>query len=84
MAVKTELHGLVVSDKMDKTVVVAVTRRVRHPLYGKIMKRTRKFVAHDEANVAKVGDRVVIIASRPLSRHKRWALTRVVKQAKGI
>jgi small subunit ribosomal protein S17 len=84
MAVKTELQGLVVSDKMDKTVVVAVTRRVPHALYGKIMRRTKKFVAHDEANAAKIGDRVVIIASRPLSRRKRWAVTRIVKQAREI
>jgi small subunit ribosomal protein S17 len=84
MAVKTELQGLVVSDKMDKTVVVAVTRRVPHPLYGKIMRRTKKFVAHDEGNAAKTGDRVVIIASRPLSRRKRWAVTRIVKQAREV
>ncbi|MGH9163504.1 MAG: 30S ribosomal protein S17 [Vicinamibacteraceae bacterium] len=84
MAVKTELQGLVVSDKMDKTVVVAVTRRVPHPLYGKIMRRTKTFVAHDEGNAAKTGDRVVIIASRPLSRRKRWAVTRIVKQARGV
>ncbi|MPZ20067.1 MAG: 30S ribosomal protein S17 [Luteitalea sp.] len=84
MAVKTELQGLVVSDKMDKTVVVAVTRRVPHPLYGKIMRRTKKFVAHDAANAAKIGDRVVIIASRPLSRLKRWAVTRIVKPARGM
>ena len=84
MAVKRELQGLVVSDKMDKTVVVAVTRRVQHPLYGKIMRRTKKFVAHDEGNAAKTGDRVVIIASRPLSRRKRWAVTRIVKQARQV
>jgi small subunit ribosomal protein S17 len=81
MAVKIEKVGVVVSDKMDKSVVVAVERQVRHGLYGKTQRRTTKFVAHDESNEAKVGDRVAIVESRPLSRRKRWAMTRVVRKA---
>ena len=81
MATKSELQGMVVSDKMDKSVVVAVERRVRHELYGKIQRRTSKFMAHDPANDAKMGDVVAITASRPMSRRKRWALVRVVERA---
>lgn len=81
MAVKTEKVGVVVSDKMHKSVVVAVERQVRHGLYGKTQRRTTKFVAHDEGNEARVGDRVAIVESRPLSRRKRWAMTRVVRKA---
>jgi small subunit ribosomal protein S17 len=84
MAGKAEVTGVVVSDKMDKSVVVAVERQVRDPLYGKTQRRTSKFVAHDEANGAKVGDRVAIVESRPLSRRKRWVVTRVVEKAKVI
>jgi small subunit ribosomal protein S17 len=84
MATKAEITGVVVSDKMDKSVVVAVERQVRDPLYGKTQRRTSKFLAHDEANDAKVGDRVAIVESRPLSRRKRWVVTRVVEKAKGI
>ena len=84
MAGKAEVTGVVVSDKMDKSVVVAVERQVRDPLYGKTQRRTSKFVAHDEANDAKVGDRVAIVESRPLSRRKRWVVTRVVEKAKEI
>ena len=84
MAAKAEVTGVVVSDKMDKSVVVAVERQVRDPLYGKTSRRTSKFVAHDEANDAKVGDRVAIVESRPLSRRKRWVVTRVVEKAKQI
>lgn len=64
--------GVVVSDKMDKTVVVEVMRLVRHPLYGKYVRRRKKFMAHDEQNACRVGDRVRIIETRPLSRRKRW------------
>jgi len=74
-------EGLVVSDKMEKTVVVAVERQVRHGLYGKSQRKTSKFVAHNEANEAKVGDTVAIAESRPLSRRKRWIVTRVVAKA---
>ena len=84
MAAKAEITGVVVSDKMAKSVVVAVERQVRDPLYGKTQRRTSKFVAHNEANDAKVGDRVAIVESRPLSRRKRWVVTRVVEKAKEI
>jgi len=74
--------GRVVSDKMDKTIVVAVEDNVRHPLYKKIMKRTTKFKAHDENNECKVGDRVEIMETRPLSKEKRWRLVRIIEKAK--
>jgi small subunit ribosomal protein S17 len=81
MSTKAEKVGVVVSDKMDKGVVVAVERQVRHGVYGKTQKRTSKFVAHDEGNTAKVGDEVVIVETRPLSRRKRWMVTKVVRKA---
>jgi small subunit ribosomal protein S17 len=84
MATKAEVTGVVVSNKMDKSVVVAVERQVRDPLYGKTQRRTSKFLAHNETNDAKVGDRVAIVESRPLSRRKRWVVTRVVEKAKEI
>jgi small subunit ribosomal protein S17 len=84
MAGKAEVTGVVVSDKMEKSVVVAVERQVRDPLYGKTQRRTSKFLAHNEANEAKVGDRVAIVESRPMSRRKRWVVTRVVEKAKEI
>ena len=84
MASKREVIGVVVRDKLDKGVVVAVERRVRHALYGKIQRRTSKFMAHDEANAAKVGDRVAMVESRPLSRQKRFVVTRVVERARAI
>jgi len=84
MAGKAEVTGVVVSDKMDKSVVVAVERQVRDELYGKTQRRTSKFLAHNEANDVKVGDRVAIAESRPLSRRKRWVVTRVVEKAKEI
>lgn len=74
--------GVVVSDKMDKTVVVAVKDSVQHPLYKKIMKRTVKFKAHDENNECGVGDRVMIMETRPLSKDKRWRLVKIVEKAK--
>jgi len=74
--------GRVVGDKMDKTVVVAVASTIRHPLYGRIIRRTTKFKAHDEANLVGVGDLVEIMECRPLSREKRWRVSRVVEKAK--
>lgn len=84
MAGKAEVTGVVVSDKMEKSVVVAVERQVRDPMYGKTQRRTSTFVAHNETNDAKVGDRVTIVESRPRSRRKRWVVTRVVEKAKEI
>jgi len=75
-------EGLVVSDKMDKTVVVAVEDRVKHPLYGKVMRRTSKLKAHDEENTAGVGDRVLLMETRPLSATKRWRLVEILEKAK--
>ena len=75
-------EGLVVSDKMDKTVVVAVEDRVQHPLYGKTMRRTSRLKAHDEANTAGVGDRVRLMETRPLSATKRWRVVEIVEKAK--
>ncbi|MBQ1046202.1 MULTISPECIES: 30S ribosomal protein S17 [unclassified Micromonospora] len=75
-------EGLVVSDKMDKTVVVEVEDRVKHALYGKIMRRTRKLKVHDEQNSAGIGDRVVIMETRPLSATKRWRLVEILEKAK--
>ena len=74
--------GLVVSDKMQKTVVVAVERRVPHPIYGKMMTRSKNFKAHDEENSAKVGDRVRIVETRPLSKDKRWRVVEIVERAR--
>jgi small subunit ribosomal protein S17 len=79
-----EITGVIVSDKMDKSVVVAVERQVRDAMYGKTQRRTSKFLAHNEENDAKVGDRVAIVESRPMSRRKRWIVTRVVEKAKGV
>lgn len=81
MAAKLEKVGVVVSDKMQKSCVVAVEWQVRHGLYGKTERRTSKFVAHDEENTAKVGDQVAIIEGRPMSKRKRWVVTRVVTKA---
>lgn len=74
--------GKVVSDKMDKTIVVAVEDHVKHPLYNKIVKRTYKLKAHDENNECKVGDRVKVMETRPLSKDKRWRLVSIVEKAK--
>lgn len=74
--------GEVVSDKMDKTVVVTVTRLVPHPVYKKIVKRTTRYKAHDETNTCKVGDKVSMIESRPLSKDKRWRVVEVVEKAR--
>jgi small subunit ribosomal protein S17 len=75
-------EGLVVSDKMDKTVVVAVEDRVRHPLYGKTIRRTNKLKAHDEQNQCGVGDRVLLMETRPLSATKRWRIVEILEKAK--
>ena len=74
--------GRVISDKMDKTVVVAIETLVRHPLYGRTMRRTTRFKAHDESNECGVGDTVEIMESRPLSREKRWRVAGVIEKAK--
>ena len=84
MAGRAEKQGVVVSDKMQKSVIVATERRVQHDVYGKMQKRTSKFVAHDENNEAKVGDTVIITESRPLSKRKRWALVRIVERASQV
>jgi small subunit ribosomal protein S17 len=74
--------GIVVSDKMDKTIVVEIRTRVKHPLYGKIMNRTEKFKAHDEENSCGTGDTVRIMETRPLSKDKRWRLVEIIEKAK--
>ncbi len=76
------LSGIVVSDKMDKTIVVLVEDRVKHPLYGKVMTKSTKLKAHDEENTAGIGDRVRVMETRPLSATKRWRLTDVIERAK--
>ena len=75
-------EGLVVSDKMDKTVVVQVEDHVKHPKYGKVLRRTKKYKAHDEANACGVGDRVLLIETRPLSATKRWRVAEILEKAK--
>jgi small subunit ribosomal protein S17 len=75
-------EGLVVSDKMDKTVVVAVEDRVKHSLYGKVIRRTSKLKAHDEGNEAGIGDRVLLMETRPLSATKRWRVVEILERAK--
>lgn len=75
-------EGLVVSDKMDKTAVVAVERLKRHPLYGRVQRVTKNYQAHDEGNECRPGDRVRIAETRPLSRHKRWRILQIVERAK--
>ena len=74
--------GTVVSDKMDKTVVVSIERRVQHPVYGKMVRRTKRLKAHDERNDAKTGDTVRIMETRPLSKDKRWRLVEIVERAR--
>ncbi len=74
--------GLVTSDKMDKTITVAVERKVKHPIYGKFLKKTTKFHAHDETNQCGIGDTVRIMETRPLSKTKRWRLVEVIEKAK--
>lgn len=79
---RKQMAGVVTSDKMDKTVVVAVTRTKRHPVYGKVMRLTKKYKAHDEENDCRLGDRVQIIESRPYSREKRFAVKSILERAK--
>lgn len=74
------LTGQVTSDKMDKTVVVEVQRVTRHPVYGKVIRRHRRFMAHDEQNTCRIGDTVRILESRPMSRHKRWVVDAIVQR----
>ena len=81
MAEKSEKVGVVVSNKMQKSIVVAVEWQVRDEMYGKTMRRTSKFMVHDEKQTAGIGDRVAIVETRPMSRRKRWALVRVVRKA---
>jgi small subunit ribosomal protein S17 len=79
---KVKKIGTVVSTKMDKTIVVRVTRQFMHPLYKKVVRKAKKFMAHDETNDCNVGDVVEIVESRPLSARKRWTLTRVIERCK--
>ena len=79
---RKRLVGVVTSDKMDKTVIVEVTTTKRHSIYGKVMRRVKKYKAHDEANDCRLGDRVQIIESRPISRHKRFTVTEILERAK--
>lgn len=79
---RKERVGLVVSDKMDKTITVAIERQVKHPIYGKFIKQTTKLMAHDEANDAGEGDTVRIMEMRPMSKRKRWRLVEVIERAK--
>jgi small subunit ribosomal protein S17 len=79
---RKRLVGVVTSDKMDKTVTVAVTTSKRHPIYGKVMRRVKKYKAHDESNECQIGDRVQIIESKPISRHKRFTVVSILERAK--
>ena len=82
MGKRKEFIGTVVSDKMDKTVVVMVERLVQHPLYGKYIKRRKKYMAHDEKNECRIGDKVLIVETRPLSKRKRWVVKQILEKAK--
>ena len=84
MSEKAEKIGVVVSNKMQKSIVVAVEWQVRHGLYGKTERRTSKFMAHDEEGEARIGDTVAIVETRPMSRRKRWALKSIVRQAAAV
>ncbi len=79
---RKERTGVVVSNKMDKSVVVQITRKVKHPIYGKIVKKTSKFMAHDEKNDCNIGDTVRIMETRPLSKDKCWRLVEIIERAK--
>ncbi len=79
---RKERVGIVVSDKMDKTVVVAISERVKHPLYKKIVSRTKKLKAHDENNECRVGDKVLVTETRPLSKEKCWRVSEIIEKAK--
>ena len=79
---KRQIVGVVTSNKMDKTISVKVERRLKHPIYGKFVRKSKKFLAHDETNDCNEGDLVRIVESRPLSRRKRWSLVEVIQRAK--
>ncbi len=79
---RKERIGVVVSNMMDKSIVVAIKRKVKHPMYGKFVNRTKKLMAHDEENTCNIGDTVRIMETRPLSRHKRWRLVDIIERAK--
>jgi small subunit ribosomal protein S17 len=79
---RTQRVGIVVSDKMDKTVVVLVERRLKHPIYKKYITRSKKFLAHDEKNECQIGDKVLIMETRPLSRRKRWRVVEIIEKVK--
>ncbi len=81
-ALRKQRTGVVTSDKMDKTITVLVERKIKHPIYGKFMKSTKKFTAHDEKNECKIGDKVKIMETRPLSKKKRWRLVEILERAK--
>jgi small subunit ribosomal protein S17 len=81
---KREEQGIVISNKMQKTIVVKLDRRIRHAKYGKFLTKTKKVKAHDEANTAKIGDLVLLVATRPLSKDKRYALKEVLRKASGV
>jgi small subunit ribosomal protein S17 len=79
---RKERVGVVVSNKMDKTITVAVTRKIKHPVYGKFMNKSKKFAAHDEKNDCSIGDTVKIMETRPMSKNKRWRLIEILERAK--
>jgi small subunit ribosomal protein S17 len=79
---RKERTGVVVSDKMDKTIVVAEKRKVKHPIYGKFVNKTTKYYVHDESNTCNIGDTVRIMETRPLSKNKRWRLVEIIERAK--
>jgi small subunit ribosomal protein S17 len=79
---KKQIVGVVTSNKMDKSITVVVERRLKHPIYGKFIRKSKKFMAHDEKNECSEGDKVKIIESRPLSRRKRWNLVEILEKAK--
>jgi small subunit ribosomal protein S17 len=81
-ALRKEKTGIVTSDKMEKSIVVSIERKEKHPIYGKFIKKTNKFMAHDEKNEAHIGDKVRIMETRPLSKNKNWRLVEVVEKAK--
>jgi small subunit ribosomal protein S17 len=80
--IRKQRVGVVVSDKMDKSITISVERKLRHPIYGKFVKKSKKFMAHDENNDCNIGDLVKITESRPLSKNKRWRLTEIIERAK--
>ncbi len=81
-SLRKERVGVVISNKMDKTISVSVERRVKHPIYGKFVKKSKKFLAHDESNDVNIGDTVKIMETRPLSKNKRWRLVEIIERAK--